>query len=239
MSVQRSLSRMAEQVLSLILVLAAATIAVAAVHRELSSRSASGLMTRTGDLELQRNWQQFARFGVGLGESGAPAQLIEFGDLECPACRSFQLSTLSEVRSKYGKQLSVTFIHYPLSMHRFARPAAQAAECAAETGHFDGFVEAVYRGQDSLGLRGWSTFATEAGIGDTIPFAQCLKRQKSNARIDSGLAIAKRLKLPGTPTILLNGWEFPNPPSSPVLSSVIDAVLQGRDPKAAYRAALH
>jgi protein-disulfide isomerase len=98
------------------------------------------------------------------------------------------------------------------------------------------FVHAVYSQQDSLGLKSWGAYAAAAGVSDTLTFAKC-SHTPTFARIDSGLALARRLALQGTPTIIVNGWQFPVPPQPELLSTVIDEIIAGRDPKTAYQAA--
>lgn len=159
-----------------------------------------------------------------------PVTIIEFADLECPACRHFELGTLADVRQKYGSNVRSAFVHFPLSNHRYARPAAKAAECAHEQGKFQPFIEAVYKTQDSLGTKSWMSYALEAGVGDSSRYKTCLDGP-GFARIDSGYSVAERLELPGTPTVMVNGWRFDGVPTVRQLSEVIDALLAGRKPR--------
>ena len=225
---------MIERAMSLVLVMAAAVIAVAAVHRSFVSPAIPTLVRGDGKLHYVADWRTIRQQGLSDSDTIAPVSLLEFGDLECPACRAFHLTTLAEIKQKYGSKLAVTFIHFPLSIHRFAKPAARAAECAANAGGFTRFVETIYSNQDSLGLIPWTTYATRAGLRDTAAFASCLASTPAFARIDSGLAFAKRLELRGTPTIFVNGWRFPSPPGPTSLSKVIDELLAGRNPSAVY-----
>jgi hypothetical protein len=86
---------------------------------------------------------------------------VSFSDFECPYCRTFQ-SSLDSVRHDRGNAISFVFVHFPLPMHRFARPAARAAECANTLGKFDAFQRVLFGKQDSLGLKPWGSYPNRA-----------------------------------------------------------------------------
>jgi protein-disulfide isomerase len=48
------------------------------------------------------------------------------------------------------KQVSLIYIHFPLTGHRFAMPAARAAECAGNQGRFQAMYDQLFDGQDSF-----------------------------------------------------------------------------------------
>lgn len=153
---------------------------------------------------------------------------MEFVDLECPFCRRYQ-ATLQRVADQFGSAVSLVFLHYPLDMHRFARPAAQASECAERQGRFREFVEAAYAKQDSFGLKAWVSVAREAGVPDTAGFLRCLEGAPAT-RIDSARAAGEGIPVRGTPTLVVNGWTFRSPPPESELVRVITELLAGREP---------
>jgi protein-disulfide isomerase len=73
-----------------------------------------------------------------LGRSDAPLTLLEFTDYQCPYCRKFQAETWPLLKKNYIDTGKLRFIvrDLPLSFHSSARPAAEAAHCAAEQGKF-------------------------------------------------------------------------------------------------------
>ncbi|MGQ0765436.1 MAG: DsbA family protein [Gemmatimonadota bacterium] len=104
------------------------------------------------------NFQQIVAAGLRIGAPLAPVTVVEFTDLECPFCARFHEVYRSLV-VQHGANLSLVFVHFPLPSHRFAKPAAQAAECAAEAGRFAQFVDLVFQKQDSLGLLSFTSMA--------------------------------------------------------------------------------
>lgn len=205
---------------------AAIAIAVSVLHREFASNPRTS--AAADPPAYVSNWDGLVSAGVRLGPPSAPVTVVEFFDLECPFCKTFH-AIGSSMRHKYGDEVAFTLIHYPLTGHRFARPAANAAECAREQRKFQEFVGAVFAKQDSLGLKSWTSFAVDAGIRDTLAFAKCIL-SGSFALVDTGLAAAKRYGVKGTPTVLVNGWRYSLPPEEAQLDSAIAAFLGGKNP---------
>lgn len=180
------------------------------------------------------DWKSFEAVGRRVGPADAPATVLEFVDYECPACRAFSYeldSVIRDVDKTHPHQLATIFVHYPLRMHRFAKLAAHAVECSDFQGHFSSMQQILFSKQDSFGLKPWSTYAAEAGIRDTVRFQNCLKDTASARRVFLGLALAERLNLPATPTVLLNGSQYSIPPQRAVLQADIENILaQARQP---------
>ncbi|PYO86675.1 MAG: hypothetical protein DMD66_12955 [Gemmatimonadetes bacterium] len=122
---------------------------------------------------------------IGIPEGGsdsAPVAIVEFTDLECPACRGFQ-RTVSDILHERPSDVRVVYVPHPLSYHRFALGAAQGAECAADVDALGKWLDVVFSKQDSLGLKSWGAYAAEAGIRDTARIAECAKRRVAGPRI--------------------------------------------------------
>src|ERR1051325_2325767 len=165
---------------------AAVVIAAAFAHREFL-RPTPPVEQAGNRTTYFADWRQLLSAGRVMGDSSAPIKIIEFADFECPFCRTAD-SVLHLVQQEFGSTIAVVFVHYPLHMHRFAEPAARAAECAAAQGQFVAFHDLLYREQDSLGLKTWDEFAHEDGISDSSRFAECVRRRGGVAAVKVGLA---------------------------------------------------
>lgn len=219
-----------DRVLSSLLTLAAFLIAGVMAYHEFSPQSRTQRMRgEDGPPVFEKNWRRLLSAGTVSGDTAAPVVIIEIGDLECPACRAAQ-AAIEAVRQRYARQTSLVYVHYPLSYHRFARPAARAAECAAEDGRFEAFVSKVYEKQDSLGLKSWVSYASESGITDSARFDGCVREAGPVARIEAGIAAGDEFGVRGTPTLFLNGWRLPKPPSVEELLDAVAAFIDGRNP---------
>jgi protein-disulfide isomerase len=178
-----------------------------------------------------KEWKSRLGDGVRLGPSDAPVQLIEFADFECPYCGDFH-KKLKLLRGRYPTQVSLTYVHFPLQGHRFAVPAARVAECAGDQGRFEAMYDHLFEEQDSLGLKPWSDYATEAGVSDLAAFESCIKRTDAVPRVERGKALGKELDIQATPTLIVNGWKLGRPPSAEELDAMVKAVLAGKSPVA-------
>lgn len=142
------------------------------------------------------------------GNPEATVELVEYSDLECPACAAFQ-PYLEEILSQHANEIKFEYRHFPLPIHQQSLIAAQAAEAAAEQDAFYPFVELMFKNQAT-----WSKalnpsvkfveYATELGL-DVDKFKRQMNAPiiKDKVKSDRAAAVAKGLT--GTPTFFLNG----------------------------------
>ncbi len=216
-----------ERLLTAILSVAAILMAVVVVHRELSGATRSASAGTDSAPTYVPTWRDMLPAGRVIGDTTAKVKIVTFSDLECPFCKGLYKEEL-ELQRKNPAQVAIVFIHFPLPGHRFALPAARAAECANDLGRFEQFVEIAYEKQDSLGLVSWGSLADEAGIRDTVRFSQCTKASSNIHQVDIGMALGKSIGVRGTPTVVMNGWRFQRPPTPDELTQVLDALLHDR-----------
>jgi protein-disulfide isomerase len=176
-----------------------------------------------------KEWRADLVKGVRIGSADAPVQLVEFADFECPFCRSFH-GTLKTLRERYPRLVALTYMHFPLPMHRFAIPAARVAECASEQGRFEAMYDLLFEEQDRFGLKPWSDFASQAGVADRAAFDACINRTDPILRVTEGKALGNQLDVPGTPTVVINGWKLGRPPTLDELDHMVKAILAGKSP---------
>lgn len=169
------------------------------------------------------SWEAITDSGHRMGPPNAVVKILVFADFECPACRGFATSTLAEVRRAYPNDVAVYFRHWPLSYHKFALPAARAAECAAKQGRFEAIHDVLYAKQDSLGLKSFQSFALEAAVPDAPAFEACNSDVTIPTRVTGDATTARQVGGTGTPTVIVNGWLQRVPPDRAFLDSVVVA----------------
>jgi protein-disulfide isomerase/rhodanese-related sulfurtransferase len=136
------------------------------------------------------------------GNPQAPVTVVEFADIECPACAPAEAAA-REIRQKYASQIRFVFRHFPLGrIHPRAEKAAEASECAAAQGKFWEALERFYRGRDDLSEAALARYAGELGL-DVGRFSQCLSSGEMAARVQRDLEDGRALGVRATPTFFV------------------------------------
>jgi protein-disulfide isomerase len=214
---------------SWVLVLCALVTTILVVGREFTQPS-------TGATERRRpsyvdEWQEALHVGLRLGSANAPVQIIEFADFQCPACAHFE-TTVRGVRDKYPTQVAFTLIHFPLPQHEFSEAAARVAECAHVQRVLEPMRTLLFERQRTFGSVPWTDFAIQAGVPDVKQFDVCVNDSRMLERIEQGKRMADRIGLRSTPTVIVNGWRLPLPPSADDIDKMIKNVMAGTSPVA-------
>lgn len=137
------------------------------------------------------------------GNPSAAVVILEFGDLQCPACARFANETFRGIVSTYvdSGRVLFAFRNFPLPNHPRARPAAIAAQCAGRQGKFWSFYEDLYLDSSKLEDLGLRQEASHIGL-DLTAWSECLSSSES-ASVAQAFEEAKALNLPGTPTFFI------------------------------------
>ncbi|MDP3964609.1 MAG: DsbA family protein [bacterium] len=141
------------------------------------------------------------------GNPDAKITLIEYSDYECPYCSRFHESAMQLVAA-YPDDVRWVYKHFPLdSLHPQARPAAQAAECAAEQGGNDAFWEysdALFENQATLGDELFTQLAGDLGL-DVNAFTECYDSDTYADKVSADYQEGINAGVRGTPGNFLNG----------------------------------
>jgi protein-disulfide isomerase len=146
---------------------------------------------------------------VGLGSTPpkgnpkAPVTIVEFSDYQCPFCKRVE-PTVQQVLQTYGPdKVRLVYRNYPLPFHNDARPAAEAAGCAAEQGKFWEYHEKLMAATD-LSAQNLKTLAGSVGV-DQKKFDECVASQKFKADVDKDMQAGEEAGVNGTPAFFING----------------------------------
>jgi protein-disulfide isomerase len=71
------------------------------------------------------------------GSPDAAVVITEFSDFQCPFCKRWNEQVLTELRTQLGGEVSLAFLHYPITqIHPNAGNASVVAICAGQQGKF-------------------------------------------------------------------------------------------------------
>jgi protein-disulfide isomerase len=177
----------------------------------------SQTQTDGGDTELEdigsvrRELAGIPQRGMLLGDPGAPVKLVEFGDLQCPACRAVAEEALPEVidtRVRNG-EASVEFRNFTIIGDE-STPAGAAALAAGMQGRGWSYLELFYRNQ---GLEGsgyvtddfLTALAEAGGVSDIARWNRDRSSQAVLQEVAATTVEAERLGFDGTPSFAVEG----------------------------------
>jgi|RhiMethySRZTD1v2_1073278.scaffolds.fasta_scaffold06046_4 protein-disulfide isomerase len=145
-------------------------------------------------------------------KGGANAKVViqEFSDFECPFCKRVE-PTMAELEKEYGNKIKVVWRNMPLSFHKNAQLAAEAAtEAYAQKGSagFWKFHAALFEAQGTPGGQerpNLEKIAESQGL-DMGKFKTALDSGKHKERITKDADAASKGGVSGTPSFVINGY---------------------------------
>jgi len=140
---------------------------------------------------------------LARGPADAPVTIVEFSDYQCPSCNRAQ-PALGQAMKEFEGMVRLVHKDYPSPLHPGARPAAEAARCAAAQGVFWEYHDMLYLAVPDFSRDDLLRYAERLSL-DGQAFATCLDTRQFRSQIDADVREARALKLPGTPSFLVNG----------------------------------
>ncbi len=140
-----------------------------------------------------------------FGKKDAKVKIIVFSDFQCPFCGR-AAETVSEVKKKFGNKTQVAFKHFPLPMHKDAKPASEASMCVNEqsSDKFWKFHDLAFKNQDKLNSEGLEKLAKDSGA-DVAKFKECMGAKKFADFVKTDLEYGEKIGVRSTPTFFING----------------------------------
>lgn len=146
--------------------------------------------------------------GNKIGSDSAKVKLVEFSDYQCPACAAAQ-PFIKKIMADYPLEVQLTYRNFPLPQHIHSRPAATAAEAAAEQGKFWEMHDKLFETQNQWsGTKDVTSFFLELAKElelDQEKIKEALEKNTFKAKISEDIAEGERLGVVSTPTFFLNG----------------------------------
>lgn len=140
------------------------------------------------------------------GEKDAPVTITVFDDFQCPYCARL-VPTLEQVMDAYPKQVRIVFKHFPLSMHKFARPAAIASIAARNQGKFWPLHDQLFANYNKLDDAKIRDLAESVGL-DMARFDQDVSNPALQQEVASDIQLGTKAGVRGTPAAYINGVQL-------------------------------
>ncbi len=144
------------------------------------------------------------------GSLHAPAQLLEYGDFECPFCGAVQ-PVVQAIQQALGSELCFAFRNFPLAnMHPHAEAAAEAAEAAGAQGRYWEMHDLLFENQDALEYEDIQRYATTLRLDASRLMAE-IKGHLYQPRLREDFLGGVRSGVNGTPSFFINGIRYDGP----------------------------
>lgn len=152
--------------------------------------------------EIEFNFEGAASWG----SDNAPVTIVEYSDFQCPFCRRADDTVVKELKKKFGKnKIRVVFKHFPLSIHREAKPASIASMCVHEQNNdkFWKYHDLLFENQRKLGDEDLKSYAKKVGV-DMKKFEECYSSKKYDALVQADFDEGVKLGVNSTPSFFVN-----------------------------------
>src|SRR5579859_1031083 len=151
--------------------------------------------------------------GPARGPKDAPVMIVEFGDLQCPACKAAQPTIEALVAAEPNARF--VFQNFPLEMHNWAAKGADYADCVGRASNdaFWKFVSKTYETQSEITAENADEKLTAIADGVGVKgsdIAACAAKPDTRTQVDASLALGKSVEVTGTPTLFINGRKVGN-----------------------------
>lgn len=132
--------------------------------------------------------------------------LIEYSDLQCPACKGFH----DILKTFEPKNVTLVFRHFPLySIHKNAMTAAYAAEAAGLQGKFWEMVDVQFSKQSEWSIlsnpKDYFVNVAKSLKLDTEKFKKDMDSEIVKNKVQADLTEGESIGINATPTFFLNG----------------------------------
>jgi protein-disulfide isomerase len=151
--------------------------------------------------------------GPSRGPKDAPVLIVEFGDLQCPACKAAQPTIEALVAAEPNARF--VFQNFPLDIHNWAAKGATYADCVGRASNdaFWKFLAKTYESQSDITAANadekLTAIADAAGVKGA-DIAACAAKTDTKARVDASIELGKAVDITGTPTLFINGRRVGN-----------------------------
>ena len=167
-----------------------------------------------------------------LGDSAAPIWVIMASDFQCPYCKQWEDANYAKVVKDYVKtgRVRLAFLNMPLSMHRNALPASEAAMCASVQNKFWQLHDTLFASQTAWEVLPdprpkLDSIAKAKGV-DMPQWRSCMAQHATLALIDADRDRARRAGVNSTPTFFVGNQTLAGADAN--VSAAIDAALKAK-----------
>lgn len=159
-----------------------------------------------------------------MGDKNAKVTLVEFSDYQCPFCKRVR-PTIFRLLDEYKGKLRYVFADFPLSFHKDAKKAHEAAHCAGDQEKYFEYSRKLFDNQTAIKVEDLKKYAKELQL-NTKEFDQCLDSGKHAKDVEKLAEAGAAAGVSGTPAYFINGIMLSGALPYDSFKEIIDAELK-------------
>lgn len=155
--------------------------------------------------------------------------LIEYSDLQCPACKVYH-PVLKKLNEDFKGKIAFAYRHFPLrGIHKYSDISAQAAEAASYQNKFWEMADKLFDEQDKWSAENYPKdlfieYASSLGL-DVEKFKKDLDSNQLKDKIEKDYQSGIKAGVNATPTFFLNGIKLDNPRTYEEFKGILENAL--------------
>ncbi len=159
------------------------------------------------------------------GEGEVKATLIEYSDLQCPACKAYY-PVVKQLEMDLGEKVRFIYRHFPLRQHLNSKIAAYAAEAAGKQDRFWQMHDLLFENQEKWAEEKnprdiFVEYARSLNL-DIEKFKNDLDSKETRQKVEADLQSGLESGVNATPTFFLNGVKLQNPGSYEEFKNILN-----------------
>lgn len=164
------------------------------------------------------------------GKSGGKVTLIEYSDLQCPACAIYY-PVVKQITEEFGQEVLFAYRHFPLrTIHFNSQLASQAAEAAGKQGKFWQMHDLLFENQSEWAKVSdphqlFLQYAKELDL-DPDQFNKDLVSDAVKEEVEKDYQSGVEVGVNVTPTFFLNNIKLQNPASFEEFRGIIQKEVE-------------
>ncbi len=139
----------------------------------------------------------------GIGPKNAPIRVVEFTDYQCPFCGKAR-DAVNQILKEYKGKVRYVIKDFPLSFHKDAFKAHEAAHCAGDQDKYWEMNKKLFGNQREIQEADLKKYAGEIKL-EMKKFEECLSSGKYASLVQKSLQEGQSVGVSGTPAFFING----------------------------------
>ncbi len=162
-----------------------------------------------------------------LGPKDAPVKIVEWTDYQCPFCGRAR-AAVNQIMDTYKGKVRYAIRDFPLSFHKDAPKAHEAAHCAGDQNKYWDYNKKLFGSQKDIKLDDLKKYAGELKL-NMDKFNQCVDSGKYTQKVQQDQAAGEKAGVSGTPAFFVNGRMISGARPFEAFKEIIDDELESAE----------